>query len=74
MFLSKAQCAEKGSSLCKRCNAAEGHQANGLRLSVSASLDSVTPLAKGITISCETRLARNADTLTEPVNIVWLMY
>ena len=43
-------------------------------VSVSAFLDYVAPLAKGITIGCEMRLARNADTLTEPVNIMLMEY
>jgi hypothetical protein len=36
---------------------------------LSASLDGVTPLARGMTLAGEACLARNADTLTEPVII-----
>jgi hypothetical protein len=69
LFRSKAQCAGKGHSLVKRCNAAAEQQGNALRVSLSASLDGVTPLARGMTLAGEACLARNADTLTEPVII-----
>ena len=42
-------------------------------MNLSALLDGVAPLAKGTTIACETRLARNADKFTEPINIMGLM-
>ena len=74
VLLSKAPYAGNGHSLVKYGNAAEGHEESALRVSVSAFLDYVAPLAKGITIGCETRLARNADTLTEPVNIMLMEY
>ena len=74
MFLSKAPYAGKGPFPVKYGNAAEGHEERALRVSVSAFLDYVAPLAKGMTIGYETRLARNADTLTEPVNIIWTEY
>jgi hypothetical protein len=36
---------------------------------LSASLDGVTPLARGMALAGEACLARNADKLTEPVII-----
>ena len=50
---------------CKRCNAVARHQVNALRVSLSASMDCVASLGKGVTISGETRLAMNPDKLTE---------
>ncbi len=66
VFRSKAQYAGNGRPLSKCCNAAAGHHRSALRVSLSASMDCVTPLGKGIG---ETRLAMNADKLTEPENI-----
>ncbi|MCK5919449.1 MAG: hypothetical protein KAG66_00810, partial [Methylococcales bacterium] len=65
MFRNKAQLASNGCSLAKGCNAVAGHQGSALRVSLPASMDCVVPLAKGTTIPCETRLALNADKLTE---------
>jgi len=56
-------------ALVKHCNAAAGQQGSALRVSLSAPLDGVTPLAKGRAIAGEACLARNADKLTEPVII-----
>ena len=58
---SKATCAGNGHSLTKHGNAAAGHQNSALRVSGSAPLDGVAPLAKGMTISGKTRLARHAE-------------
>ena len=69
MFRSKAQCAGKGYPLSKRCNGAAGHHGSALRVSLSAFMDCVAPLDKGVAIACEARLAMNADKLTEPAVI-----
>ncbi|RDH92625.1 MAG: hypothetical protein DIZ77_07915 [endosymbiont of Seepiophila jonesi] len=69
VFRSKAQRAGNGYSLSKRCNAAAGHHGSALRVSLSASMDCVAPLDKGVAIACEARLAMNADKLTEPAII-----
>jgi len=66
MFRNKAQRAVNGCSLGKRCNAVAGHQVSALWVSLSAPMDCVMPLGKGVTISCETRLAMISDKLTEP--------
>ena len=58
---SKATCAGNSHSLAKHGNAAAGHQNSALRVSGSAPLDGVAPLAKGMTISGKTRLARHAE-------------
>ncbi len=65
MFRRKAQCAGNGHSLIKRWNAAAEHHRGARRVSMSASMDYVVPLAKEATLTCETRLAMNADKLTE---------
>jgi hypothetical protein len=65
MFRSKAQCAGNGSSLIKRRNAAAGHHRDARRVSLSAPMNYVVPLAKETTLTCETRLAMKADKLTE---------
>lgn len=56
--------------LVKRYNTAAGHQGNALRVSLSAPMDCVAPLGKGAAIPCETRLAMNADKLTESIIIM----
>jgi len=61
VFRSKAPCADNGHSLVKCGNVAAGHQKSALRVSLSASLDGVAPLGKGMTIARKARLARNAD-------------
>ena len=72
VFRSKAQCAANGCSIGKCCNAAAGHHRDALRVSLSAPTDCVAPLDKDWAIACETRLAVNADKLTEPVIISWM--
>ena len=69
VFRSKAQPAGNGYSLVKGCNAVAGHQGSALRVSLSAPMDFVAPLGKGMAIPCEARLAMNADKLTEHGNI-----
>ena len=52
--------------LAKCCNAAAGHHRSALRVSLSASMGCVAPLGKGVkAIAGETRLAMDADKLTE---------
>jgi hypothetical protein len=65
LFRSKAQCAGKGYSLVKRCNAAAKQHRDALRVSLSTSTDCVVPLDKGVAIAYEARLAVNVDRLTE---------
>jgi hypothetical protein len=68
VFRSKAQCENNGPiSLVERCNAATGHHRDALRVSLSTPTDCVAPLAKGLAIACEARLAVNVDKLTELV-------
>ena len=74
VFRSKAPCAGNGPALGKHGNAAAGHPVRALRVSLSASLDSVAPLGKGTTLPGETRLARNADSLTGLVKITLKEY
>ena len=58
------------STLVKHCNAAAGHHGSALRVSLSAPMDGVTPLGKGVlAIAGEACLAMSADTLTEPAII-----
>ena len=64
--------AANGHSIGKRCNAAAGHHRDALRVSLSAPTHCVAPLDKDRAIACETRLAVNADKLTEPVIISWM--
>ena len=70
MFRDKAQCATNGCSIGKRCNAVAGHQGGALRVSLSAPMDCVVPFGKDGTIPCKSRLAMNADKLTEYDNII----
>jgi len=65
VFRSKAQCAGKGHSLVKHCNAAAKHHRSARRVSLSTPTDCVAPLDKGVAIACEARLAVNVDKLTE---------
>ncbi len=65
VFRSKTQCAGKGQSLVKHCNAAAGHHRDALRVSLSTPTDCVAPLDKGTAIACEARLAVNVHKLTE---------
>ena len=67
VFRSKAQCENNGRSLVERCNAATGHHREALRVSLSTPTDCVPPLAKGLAIACEARLAVGVDKLTELV-------
>jgi hypothetical protein len=46
-----------------------GGDVSALRVSMSAPLDCVASFVKRTAIPCKTRLAMNADRLTEPVNI-----
>ena len=65
VFCSKAQCEGNGQSLVEYCNADAGHHRVALRVSLSTPTDCVAPLAKGLAIACEERLAVNVDKLTE---------
>ena len=65
MFRNKARHVANGGSLGKGCNTVAGHQVSALWVSLSAPMDCVASLGKGVTISCETRLAMNTDKLTE---------
>ena len=65
MFHSKAQCAGKGFSPGKHCNAAEEHHRGALWVSVSVPADCVAPLDRGMAFAGEARLVANTDTLTE---------
>ena len=69
VFASETQCAGNGRTLGKRCNEAGGHHGNALRVDLSAPMDCVAPLGKGVAIPGEARLAMNADRSTEPANI-----
>ena len=55
----------KGLSLVERCNAVAERHMDALRVSLSASTNCVVLLGKGSTLTCEARLAVNADKLTE---------
>jgi hypothetical protein len=70
VFASKAPCTGNGDPLVKHGNAAGGLHGSALRVVLSASMDSVTPLGKGGAIASETRLAMNADKPTEHDNII----
>jgi len=61
-------------SLSKRCNTAEEHHRDALRVSLSMPRDGVAPLEKGAAIACELRLAVNVDKLTESANIASVDY
>jgi hypothetical protein len=65
VFRSKAQREGNGHSLVECCNAVAGHHWNALRVSLSTPTDCVAPLAKGVAIACEARLAVNVDKLTD---------
>jgi hypothetical protein len=73
VFRSKAQWEGNGHSLGEHCNAAAGHHRDALRVSLSTPTDCRRlkaptfgpPLAKGMAIACEARLAVNVDKLTE---------
>jgi hypothetical protein len=69
VFRGKAQCAGKGHSLVKRCNAAAGHHRSARRVGLSASMAAFHLLQRTMAIPCEARLALNADRPTEPVII-----
>ena len=76
VFRNKAQCASKGRTLAKHCNAVAGHLRSALWVSLSGPTDCVAPLDKGVAragpaseasalgLACEARLAR-PDKLTE---------
>jgi hypothetical protein len=65
VFRSKAQCEGNSHSLVECCNAAAGQHRDALRVSLSTPTDCVSPLAQGVTIAYEARLAVNVDKLTE---------
>jgi hypothetical protein len=65
VFRSKAQGEGNGHSLVEYCNAVAGHHRDALRVSLSTPTDCVAPLAKGVAITCEARLAVKVDKLTE---------
>ena len=76
VFRGKAQCEGNGHSLVEYCTNSRrfkrrvaGHHRNALRVSLSTPTDCVAPLAKGMAIACEARLAVNVDKLTEPAII-----
>ncbi|MCB1934564.1 MAG: hypothetical protein KDF59_01360 [Nitrosomonas sp.] len=70
VLCNKTQCAGKGYSLFKYCNAIAGRHGSALWVSLSAPMDSVVPFGNRITISCKPRLAMHTDKLTEPGNII----
>ena len=74
VFRNKAQRAGNGYPLSKRWNAVAGRHSSALWVGVSAPMDRVAPLAKGVAIAGEPRLAMNADTPTESVIIKWMEY
>jgi hypothetical protein len=74
VFRNKAQRAGNGYALSKRCNAVAGHHSSALWVGVSAPMDRVAPLAKGVAIAGEPRLAMNADAPTEFVISKWTEY
>jgi hypothetical protein len=60
-------------ALARYCNAAAEHPGSALRVSLSASMDFVTPLGKGgLPYPCEACLAMNADKPTELAIIIWI--
>ena len=65
VFRSKAQCEGNGYTLGEHWKADAGHHRGALRVSLSTPTDCVAPLAKGIAIAYEARLAVNVDKLTE---------
>jgi hypothetical protein len=72
VFRSKALGEGNGHFITEHWNAAAGHHRDALRVSLSTPTDCVAPLAKGLAIACETRLAVAADTLTELAIIAWV--
>ncbi len=65
VFRGKAQCAGKGCSLVKHCNAAAEHHRDARRVGLSASMAALLLLQRVTAIRCEERLALNADRPTE---------
>jgi len=70
-FRNKTQCEDNGHSLVENCNAAAGHHRDALRVSLATPTDSVAPLVKGMTITCESRLTASVGKLTELAIITW---
>jgi len=68
-FRSKAQRAINGCSLDKRCNAVCGTPSKRPAGEFVRVPGCVASFGKGTTIPCRTRLARNADKLTESNNL-----
>lgn len=65
MFRNKAQHVSNGYSIGKCCNTVAEYHNSARRVSLFASMDCVVSVVKGITIRCKTRLAMNANKLTE---------
>ena len=65
VFRSKAQCAGKGYSLVKHCNAAAEHHRDARRVGLSTSMAALLLLRRATAIRCEERLALNVDRPTE---------
>ncbi|MCV6605368.1 MAG: hypothetical protein OIF34_08685, partial [Porticoccaceae bacterium] len=57
--------AGKGCSLHRGCNTVAKHHSNALWVGLSAPMDCVASLGKGVAIPCKMRLAMNADRPTE---------
>ena len=65
VFRSKALCEGNGHPITEHRNVDTGHHRDALRVSLSTPTDRVPPLAKGMAIACEARLAVAVDKLTE---------
>ncbi len=74
VFRNKAQLAGNGPALTKSCNAVAEHHSSARRVGLSASMAALRLLLRTKAISCESRLALNADRPTEPDNIIWTEY
>ena len=60
--------------LAKCCNAVAEHHSNARRVGLSASMSVLRLLQRTMAISCEARLALNADRPTESINMTMLEY
>ena len=74
VFRTEAQCAGNGYSLFKRCNDVVEYHSSALRVGLSALMDGVASLGKGVAIPGESRLALNAGAPTESAIIRWTEY
>ena len=72
VFRSKALCEGNDHSITEHWNADAEHHRDALRVSLSTPTDCVPPLAKGMAIACEARLAIAVDKLTELAMITWV--